>query len=52
MRVEVAVHGMPRRLPAGIDLAAFRIVQEALTNVVKHAGTDRAGSTSATRLTR
>jgi signal transduction histidine kinase len=28
-------------LPAGIDLAAFRVIQEAITNVVKHAGTDR-----------
>jgi signal transduction histidine kinase len=40
LRVDVAVRGMPRQLPAGADLAAFRIVQEALTNVVKHAGTD------------
>ena len=39
LRVDVAVRGMPRELPAGMDLAAFRIVQEALTNVVKHAGT-------------
>jgi signal transduction histidine kinase len=40
LRVDVEVRGMPRDLPAGADLAAFRIVQEALTNVVKHADTD------------
>ena len=36
--VEVEVQGIARDLPAGIDLAAYRIVQEALTNARKHAG--------------
>jgi signal transduction histidine kinase len=41
LRVQVRIEGEPVHLPAGIDLSAYRIVQEALTNVVKHAG-DRA----------
>jgi signal transduction histidine kinase len=35
--VTLEVHGERRPLPASIDLAAFRIVQEALTNIVRHA---------------
>jgi signal transduction histidine kinase len=39
VRVDVTRLGQPRELPASIDLSAYRIVQEALTNVVKHAHT-------------
>ncbi|MEE4418043.1 sensor histidine kinase [Streptomyces bugieae] len=39
VRVEVHRSGKQRPLPADIDLSAYRIVQEALTNVVRHAGT-------------
>ena len=36
--VEVRIDGEPQPLPPGIDLTAYRIVQEALTNAIKHAG--------------
>ena len=38
LRVTTRVDGSPRPLPQRVDLAAFRIVQEALTNVTRHAG--------------
>ncbi|GAA2032711.1 hypothetical protein GCM10009839_36170 [Catenulispora yoronensis] len=36
--VEVRISGEPRPLPGGIDATAYRIVQEALTNALKHGG--------------
>jgi signal transduction histidine kinase len=40
--VELHVEGARRELPVGIELSAYRIVQEALTNALKHAGEARA----------
>jgi len=40
--VRLIVQGVPRALPAAVELNAYRIVQEALTNCLKHAGPARA----------
>ena len=42
LSVQLKMEGDRRALPPGIDLAAYRIVQEALTNVIRHAGPARA----------
>ena len=39
--VELAIEGSVRPLPPGVELSAYRIVQEALTNTLKHAGAAR-----------
>ncbi|QFZ19447.1 sensor histidine kinase [Saccharothrix syringae] len=47
VRVHTRVEGQPRHLAASVDLAAYRVVQEALTDATRHAGP---GSTAEVRL--
>lgn len=44
LAVDFEVEGTPRKLPSGVELTAYRIVQEALTNTRKHAGPDAKAS--------
>jgi signal transduction histidine kinase len=45
--VDLRVEGSPARLAPGVDLTAYRIVQEALTNTVRHSGAEQAAVTVA-----
>jgi signal transduction histidine kinase len=38
LSIALTVEGTPRPVSSGLDLSAYRIVQEALTNALKHAG--------------
>lgn len=42
LHAALQVHGEVRPLPAAVELTAYRIVQESLTNVIRHAGASRA----------
>ncbi|MGH3049170.1 MAG: sensor histidine kinase, partial [Gaiellaceae bacterium] len=42
LEVELEVRGSAKRLPRSVDLSAYRIIQEALTNTLKHARAERA----------
>ncbi|MER5732967.1 sensor histidine kinase [Streptomyces sp. NPDC002138] len=44
LTVDFEVEGAPRPLPTGVELTAYRIVQEALTNTRKHGGPDASAS--------
>ncbi|MEU5220190.1 sensor histidine kinase [Streptomyces sp. NPDC020807] len=44
LAVDFAIEGSPRPLPSGVELTAYRIVQEALTNTRKHGGPEAGAS--------
>ncbi|NEC00051.1 DUF7134 domain-containing protein [Streptomyces anulatus] len=44
LAVDFKVEGTPRPLPSGVELTAYRVVQEALTNTRKHGGPDAGAS--------
>ncbi|MET8172749.1 sensor histidine kinase [Streptomyces clavifer] len=44
LAVDFKIEGTPRPLPTGVELTAYRIVQEALTNTRKHGGPDAGAS--------
>jgi signal transduction histidine kinase len=45
LQAALKIEGEARELPPGVDLSAYRIVQEALTNVIRHASADHADVT-------
>jgi signal transduction histidine kinase len=50
LRITFELHGSVSQLPAGVQLTVYRLVQEALTNTLKHAGPDAVASVRLRRL--